>query len=226
MTTILVTGANRGIGLEFVRQYAGEDADIIACCREPANAKELKAIHGKVRVMALDVRDPASIAALKKDIADEHIDILINNAGISGPREVTPGVIDLDAWLNVFKVNSIAPFMIALALKHNLKAGKDKKLVTITSQLGSIGDSSGGYQPYRASKAAVNSIMNGLAKEWAKDGILVGLFHPGWVQTDMGGRSAPVKPADSVKGLRARIAELGAGNSGTFRDFQNRELPW
>ena len=226
MTTILVTGANRGIGLEFVKQYAAEGADVIACCREPGKATDLKAVKGKVRVMALDVGDPASVAALKKDLGDQGIDVLINNAGVSGPRNATPGTLDMEAWLNVFRVNSIAPFMLALALKNNLRAGKDKKLVTITSVLGSIAESGGGNQPYRASKSAVNSLMHGLSKDWAKDGILVGIFHPGWVQTDMGGSGAPVKPDESVKGLRARIAELNAAKSGTYRDYANREIPW
>ena len=226
MTTILVTGANRGIGLEFVKQYVAEGADVIACCREPAKAADLKAVRGKVRVMALDVGDPASVAALKKDLGDQGIDVLINNAGVSGPRNATPGTLDMEAWLNVFRVNSIAPFMLALALKNNLRAGKDKKLVTITSVLGSIAESDGGNQPYRASKSAVNSLMHGLSKDWAKDGILVGIFHPGWVQTDMGGSGAPVKPDESVKGLRARIAELDAAKSGTYRDYGNREIRW
>jgi NAD(P)-dependent dehydrogenase (short-subunit alcohol dehydrogenase family) len=226
MTTILITGANRGIGLEFVKQYAADGAEVIACCREPAKAGELKAVKGQVRVTALDVGDPASVEALKKDLGDAPVDILINNAGVGGPRNVTPGTLDMDAWLNVFRVNSVAPFLMALRFKANLKAGQEKKLVTITSVLGSIAESGGGNQPYRASKSAVNSLMHGAAKDWAKDGILVGIFHPGWVQTDMGGSGAPVKVEDSVKGLRARIAELNAASSGSYRDYSNRAIPW
>jgi NAD(P)-dependent dehydrogenase (short-subunit alcohol dehydrogenase family) len=226
MTTVLVTGANRGIGLEFVKQYAAEGADVIACCREPAKAAALNAIKGKVRVMALDVADPKSAEALVRDLKGDAIDILINNAGIGGFRESPRGVIDMEGWLKVFAVNSIAPVMVAVALRDNLKAGHDRKLVTITSQLGSIANHSGGVSPYHASKAAVNNFMHGLAKAWAKDGVSVGIFHPGWVQTDMGGNGAPVTPSDSVKGLSARIAELNMQNSGSFRDFQNKELPW
>ena len=176
--------------------------------------------------MALDVGDAASVAALKKDLGDGAIDILINNAGVSGPRDAKPGTLDVDAWLNVFRINSVAPMLVALALKDNLKKGHDKKLVTITSVLGSIAEDSGGMQPYRATKAAVNSLMHSLSKEWAKDEIAVGIFHPGWVQTDMGGSSAPTKKQDSVKGLRARIAELSMKSTGTYRDFENREIPW
>jgi NAD(P)-dependent dehydrogenase (short-subunit alcohol dehydrogenase family) len=226
MTTVLVTGANRGIGLEFVKQYAAEGADVIACCREPAKATELKGIKGKVRVLPLAVDDPESIAALKRELDDRPIDIAINNAGISGPRERMGSAIPSGKWVEVFAVNSVAPVAVAAALHDNLKKGHDKKLVTITSQLGSIANHGGGAQPYHASKAAVNSFMHGLSKEWAKDDIAIGIFHPGWVQTDMGGKSAPVTPEQSVKGLRARIAELNRANSGTFRDYANHELPW
>ena len=224
MTIILITGANRGIGLEFVKQYAAEGAEVIACCREPGKASDLKAIKG-VRVMTLDVGDAASVNALAKDLRDTPLDIVINNAGVASPKS-KDGSIDVDAWLATFRVNSVAPALVANALKSNLMKGKDKKLVTITSQLGSIANDSGGFQPYSATKAAVNSLMHSLAKNWAKDGIAVGIFHPGWVQTDMGGSAAPTKPHESVKGLRARIAELDMKKSGTYRDFENRELPW
>jgi NAD(P)-dependent dehydrogenase (short-subunit alcohol dehydrogenase family) len=226
MTTVLVTGANRGIGLEFVKQYAAEGADVIACCREPAKAEELKAVGGGVRVMALAVDSPKSVEELKRALGDSAIDILINNAGISGPREITAGIIPFERWVDVFAVNSVAPVMVSTVFHDNLKKGREKKLVTITSQLGSIANHGGGALPYHASKAAVNSFMHGLSKEWAKDGIAVGIFHPGWVQTDMGGKSAPVTPEQSVQGLRQRINELNSANSGTFRDYANHELPW
>ncbi len=224
MTTILITGANRGIGLEFVKQYVAEGADVIACCREPAKAYALKAIGGKV--MALDVADAESVAALKNELGDTPIDILINNAGVGGPRERAKGIIDAEGWLKIFATNSIAPVMVAMALHENLKFGRDKKLVTITSQLGSIANHSGGAFPYHASKAAVNSFMRGLSKEWAKDEIAVGIFHPGWVQTDMGGAGAPLTPAQSVTGLRARIAELSPKSSGAYRDYAGKEIAW
>lgn len=229
MTTVLVTGANRGLGLEFVKQYAADGAEVIACCREPAKAAALDTLAKsgtRVRVMALDVRDPKSVQALKAALGDTPIDIVINNAGISGPRGRTEGDFPFDANLQVFAVNSLAPVMVAYALRDNLKAGKDKKLVTITSQLGSITNHGGGASTYNASKAAVNSFMHGLSKSWAKDGIRVGIFHPGWVSTDMGGASAPVTPQQSVSGLRARIADLSEKTSGRFVDFQGKELPW
>jgi NAD(P)-dependent dehydrogenase (short-subunit alcohol dehydrogenase family) len=228
MTTILVTGANRGIGLEFVKQYAAEGAEVIACCREPDKADALNALvksARNVRVAALDVADAASVKSLKADLGDAPIDILINNAGV-GSRDSAKGLIDSEAWLKIFAVNSIAPVAVASALYENLKAGSDKKLVTITSQLGSIAQHGGGAFPYHASKAAVNSFMVGFARAWAKDGIAVGIFHPGWVQTDMGGAGAPVTPTQSVTGLRARIAELNAKNSGAYRDYAGKEIAW
>lgn len=226
MTTVLITGANRGIGLEFAKQYAAEGADVIACCRETAKADALKSIKGKVRITALTVDNSDSVAALKKELGATAIDILINNAGISGPRGKREGIIDFDAWLKTFAVNSLAPVMMAFAFEDNLKAGKQKKLVTITSQLGSITNHGGGAVAYNASKAAVNSLMHGLALAWARNGLLVGIFHPGWVKTDMGGASAPVTPQESVKGLRAQIAKLNATNSGAYLDYAGKEISW
>jgi NAD(P)-dependent dehydrogenase (short-subunit alcohol dehydrogenase family) len=224
MTTIFITGANRGIGLEFAKQYAADGAEVIACCREPGKASDLKAIKG-VQVLALDVGNEASVAALKKELGDTALDIVINNAGVSGPPKKGDNI-DVEGWLATFRTNSVAPVLVANALKSNLMKGKEKKLVTITSVLGSIAEDSGGFQPYSATKAAVNSLMHSLSKNWAKEGIVVGIFHPGWVQTDMGGSGAPVKVEQSVKGLRARIAELDAAKSGTYRDFENRQIPW
>ena len=228
MTTVLITGASRGIGLEFARQYAAEGAEVIACCRAPGKADALKALakSADVEVLPLDVTEPDSVAALKTKLAGRPIDILINNAGIGGPRNEAKGSIDFAAWVETFKTNSIAPMLVSLALRDNLKSGKLRKLVTITSMMGSIAGHGGGAYAYRASKAAVNSVMHGLSKEWAKDGIVVGIFHPGWVKTDMGGASAPVTPEQSVKGLRAQIAKLGTANSGDYRDYAGKEIAW
>ena len=230
MTTVLVTGANRGIGLEFVRQYAAAGAEIIACCRDPASAAELKAVAdasgGRVRLEKLDVVSAGDIAALKTALAGQPVDIVINNAGISGPRRQQADDIDLEGWLETFRVNTVAPVAVAQALHENLKAGAEKKLVAITSQLGSTAHNSGQRYAYRSSKAALNNAMKGLSRDWAGDGISVGIFHPGWVKTDMGGQAAPVTPEQSVAGLRQRIAELGGENSGAYRDYAGEALPW
>jgi NAD(P)-dependent dehydrogenase (short-subunit alcohol dehydrogenase family) len=228
MTTVLITGANRGIGLEFAKQYAAEGADVIACCRHPATADALNALAraAQFTVMPLDVTSPKSVAALKNALSGKPIDILINNAGVGGPRNEPHGSIDFDAWVETLKTNSVAPMLVSLALHDNLKVSKLKKLVTITSMMGSIAGHGGGAYAYRASKAAVNSVMHGLSKEWAKDGISIGIYHPGWVKTDMGGSSAPVTPQDSVKGLRAQIAKLSPANSGAYLDFHGKEIAW
>jgi len=228
MTTVLITGANRGIGLEFAKQYAAEGAHVIACCRAPNKAEALNALAktAGAEVMVLDVTSPKSVAGLKSALAGRPIDIVINNAGVGGPRNEAKGTIDFDAWVETLKTNSVAPMLVSLALHDNLKAGKLKKLITITSMMGSIANHGGGAYAYRASKAAVNSVMHGLSKDWAKDGIAVGIYHPGWVKTDMGGASAPVTPEESVKGLRAQIARLSASNSGAYLDYAGKEIAW
>ena len=230
MTTVLVTGASRGLGLEFARQYAAEGAEVIACCRDPDGAKELKSLAatsgGRVRVMQLDVASEADIAALKAALAGQPIDILINNAGISGPARQSSDDIDLEGWLETFRVNTVAPVAVAQALHGNLKAGHEKKLAAITSGLGSTANNGGQRYAYRSSKAALNNAMRGLSRDWAGDGITVGIFHPGWVRTDMGGSSAPLDAVASVAGLRQRIAELGPKNSGAYRDYAGQELAW
>lgn len=230
LVRVLVTGANRGIGLEFVRQYAAEGAEVLACCRDPEGAAELKALAeasgGKVTVLRLDVADEASIAALKAELGDRPIDIAINNAGISGKGRQSVGGLSGEDWLETLRVNAVAPMLVAQALHANLKAGTGKRLVAITSQLGSTAANGGARYYYRASKAALNNAMRGLSRDWAGEGILVGLFHPGWVQTDMGGAGAPVTVEASVRGLRQRIAELNAANSGDYRDYAGAALAW
>ena len=204
MTTVLITGANRGIGLEFAKQYAAEGAHVIACCRAPNKAEALNALAktAGAEVMVLDVTSPKSVAGLKSALAGRPIDIVINNAGVGGPRNEAKGTIDFDAWVETLKTNSVAPMLVSLALHDNLKAGKLKKLITITSMMGSIANHGGGAYAYRASKAAVNSVMHGLSKDWAKDGIVVGIYHPGWVKTDMGGEGATL---DIPTGARTSV---------------------
>jgi NAD(P)-dependent dehydrogenase (short-subunit alcohol dehydrogenase family) len=226
MTTVLITGSNRGIGLEFVRQYAANGATVIACCRTPAKADKLKAIGGIMKIFSLDVTDSASVTGLAAELKDEPIDILINNAGWYGPEKQSATESDFDGFLETFRINTVAPLRVSQALRKNLIRGKDKKLAVLTSKMGSISDSSGGSLAYRASKAALNMIMLGVAQDWAKDGIAVGILHPGWVQTDMGGPGALITVQTSVTGLCKRIAELNPANSGKFLDYQGKEIGW
>lgn len=228
MTTVMITGANRGIGFELVRLYAADGARIFSCCRNPQSADRLQSIaaksDGRVTIHQVDVTDPAEIAALKQELGSTPIDILINNAGISDGRETE--VVDYDVWEKVFRVNSIAPYRVSTAFRANLAASTEKKLATISSHLGSIAGNTGGRTAYRSSKAAVNQVMKGLAGEYRVDGITVVILHPGWVRTDMGGAQAPVSPVDSARGLKRIIADATLENTGKFIDYQGKELPW
>jgi NAD(P)-dependent dehydrogenase (short-subunit alcohol dehydrogenase family) len=224
MTTVMITGTNRGLGLEFVRQYKADGAYVIACCRHPAHADSLNRLG--VRVMELDISDPTSIAVLATTLKGSPIDILVSNAGIWGPEAQSADTCNPDAVIETLRVNAVAPFRLAQAFKSNLQAGRDRKLAVLTSKMGSISDSSGSAIAYRASKAALNMIMHTVAKDWARDGILVGILHPGWVRTDMGGPNAPLDAKTAVTGLRARIAELSAQTSGHFLDYSGKEIDW
>ncbi|HTW36811.1 MAG TPA: SDR family oxidoreductase [Rhizomicrobium sp.] len=227
---VLVTGASRGLGLEFVKQYAEEGATVFACCRDPGTSKPLRRISdesgGKVSMHPLDVADAKSVAALAKSFGDEPLDLLINNAGTYGPKQQSANDMDFDAWAETFAVNAMAPLRIAQAFHRNLKKGHGKKLITITSQMGSTAGHTGDYFAYCSSKAAVNNVMHGLALAWKGDGITVTLIHPGWVKTDMGGKNAPLEPHESIAGMRRVIARLTSGDSGKFLDYRGHELPW
>lgn len=223
MATVLVTGANRGLGLEFVRQYAADGWTVIACCRKPAEAKELKKLAGSIEVETLDVGVDAEIAALAKRLKGRAIDLLINNAGVYGPRSGT----DTTAWLGVFRVNSIAPFHLAHALADNVAKSEQKRIVSISSAMGSIGgNGSAGDYVYRSSKAALNMTMKGLSNELRDRGVIVAVLSPGWVKTDMGGRGAPLEAKDSIASLRRVIAGLKAKDGGKFFSHDGKSIAW
>ncbi|OSI73182.1 SDR family oxidoreductase [Bradyrhizobium canariense] len=239
MTRVLITGANRGIGLALARQYSAGGAEVIACCRNPSTANALNELvassGGQVRVIELDVADDASIASLKRAIGDLPIDVLINNAGINGtPKAQSAERIDVDGWMTTMRINALAPVLIAQALRDNLLRGSQKKLVAISSDYASTGTNYGSSREryaYRASKAALNNGMRGLARDWAEDGILVGILYPGWVRTDMGGERASASPKSisaehSALCLTRRIAELAPASSGAFLDYNGETLDW
>jgi NAD(P)-dependent dehydrogenase (short-subunit alcohol dehydrogenase family) len=226
MATILITGASRGLGLEFVRQYAADGDRVIAACRDPSAATALKAVTGDVRVVGLDVADGGSIRALADGLANEPIDILLNNAGVYGKAQ-SLGKMDYAAWEDVFRVNTIGPMHLTDALVPRIAAGKRKIVAAVTSLMGSISDnSSGGYYAYRSSKAALNAVFKSLAIDLKPRGITAVVLHPGWVKTDMGGENAPLEAPESVRGMRAVLARLTNADTGRFFDYQGRELPW
>ena len=220
MSTVLITGANRGLGLELARQYAADGWKVIATARQPGAAEALNRLDVDVR--PLDAADPASIAALVASLKGRPIDLLIANAGVLGPRQPEP-----EGWAETLRTNSIGPTLLALALKENVAASSERKMAAITSQMGSIADNgSGGSIAYRSSKAALNAAWRSLSIDWRKDGILVALLHPGWVQTDMGGAHAKITVRTSVSGMKRVLADITPDRSGSFLTYDGRELPW
>ena len=230
MASVLITGANRGIGLEFARSFADDGWQVHACCRNPDRAKELKELKagtvGVVSVHKLDVTDGLKVASLARALADEPLDILINNAGVYGPRTGF-GETDYDRWLPVMAANVLAPMRMAERFVEHVAAGERKLIVNISSRMGSMADNGrGGSYIYRSSKAALNAVVKSLSLDLAARGIAVVAFHPGWVRTDMGGPSAAISAAESVEGMRAAIDTLGPGDSGAFLNYDGSSLPW
>jgi NAD(P)-dependent dehydrogenase (short-subunit alcohol dehydrogenase family) len=217
MPSALITGANRGLGLEFVRQYLADGWQVYAACRDPTSASELRRIgdeyHDTLSMLAMDVTDPASIDAAASELDGQSIDLLLNNAGI-GPRGQTTGNIDYDAWKEVFDVNTLGPMRAAEAFIEHVARGDRKLIVTLTSGMGSIADNtSGGSILYRSSKAAVNMVMRSLAIDLAPRGVTCVVINPGWVRTDMGGPNATLEPYESISRMRRLIGPSSPANS-------------
>jgi NAD(P)-dependent dehydrogenase (short-subunit alcohol dehydrogenase family) len=230
MSTVLITGANRGLGLEFTRQYAAAGWQVIACCRNPAQAEALNAIaHGnpQVQVQALDVAELTAIDALAHKLHGVPIDLIINNAGIYPDRQGGFGQIDYDAWMSAFLVNTMAPLKVVEAFISNLERGNGKLIATVSSKMGSLDDNtSGGCYLYRSSKSAVNMVMKSLSLDLAARGIRAVVLHPGWVQTDMGGPNAWITPEESVSGMRRVLENVTGKQSGHFLSYDGSEIPW
>ena len=227
MPSVLITGANRGLGLEFTRQYAADGWRVFAACRDPAGARDLAAVEGDVSAETLDVDDGPQVAALANKLSGQPIDVLINNAGIYGPKGVTRDTVVYDAWGQVFRTNAMSPLAVSAAFAANVAQGGQKKIITLSSIMGSIAenDSSGDFI-YRSSKAAVNAVMKSLAGDLKSEGITVVVLHPGWVRTDMGGPDAAIEAPESVTGMRAVIAGLKESDSGRFLNYDGTEIPW
>lgn len=227
MPTILITGANRGIGLELTRQYAEEGWEVLACVRDPKKARILNMLDGDITVFPLDVSDDKSIAKLAKDLKNKAIDLLINNAGIFGEGPQNFGDSNTKGWLRTFHVNCIGPIHVLEALLPNLVKGKMKIAATISSLMGSVSDlQSGGNYAYRSSKSAVNMAMSIAARDLKDKGITVILLNPGWVQTDMGGPTAPLVVEDSATGLRKVLKKVKPTDSGKFLNYDGKKLQW
>lgn len=219
MQTTLITGANKGIGLQICAQLKARGEDVIAVCRTPS--PELAGLGVRI-IDGIDVTDAESISRLKSEIAGQRIDVLVNNAGIM--KGDSFGSLDYEAMLEQFRVNALGPLRVTEALANNLEEGS--KVVIITSRVGSIADNgSGGYYGYRASKTAVNQIGTNLKHELMPRGIAVGLLHPGMVATELTGGQG-ISPIDSARGIIERIDALNIENSGGFWHAEGYELPW
>ena len=239
MSTVLITGAGRGLGLEFVRQYGADGWTVIATARDPDRSTELgrltRAAAGRVQVHALDVADHAAIEALGTRLKGVAIDVLINNAGTMGAQSFAGqglmaqrfGKSDFDDWAYTFRVNALGPMKMAETFVDNVATSAQKKIVALSSLIASIGSNNlGGLYAYRSTKVAVNAIMKSLALDLARRGIIAVPLHPGWAATAMGGPNAPVRPQHSVAGLRQVIAGLTPEKSGRFWQWDGKELPW
>jgi len=222
--TYVVTGANRGIGLAFARELSRRGEVVIATARNPAKARELADL--KVRVETLDVADTKSLSALRRTLAGQPIDVLVNNAGIgkAGPGIEQLSLEDLEIH---FRVNAIGPVALTQALLPNLRAARRRTVVNLSSGLGSIsGNKDGGWYAYRASKAALNQLTRTMAAELAGESFICIAISPGWVQTDMGGSGATLSPEQSVAAMLKVIDRLRPADTGRFLDHRGKDVPW
>ena len=232
MYTTLITGANRGIGLELARQYAADGWRVVTCCRHPGKSDALKKLAtqhpGLVEIHPLDVTDLAQIDRMSATLANESIDLLMNNAGVYPDDEFKGfGHVDYAKWMHAFQVNTMAPLKMAEAFVKQVARSKLKIIATISSMMGSIDDNgSGGAYLYRSSKTAVNMVNKSLSLDLKSEGITAVVFNPGWVLTDMGGPNAMIPVEQSVDGLRAVIGKLTQADSGKFFDYDGKEIAW
>jgi len=232
MKTTLITGASRGIGLEFSRQFAADGWCVLACSRVPEKSDELNRLAAQypdlVQVLALDVADHVQIERLAQDQAEVSIDLLINNAGIYPDSDKKGfGHTDYAEWVQAFRINTMAPLKMAESFATQISRSKQKTIVTITSKMGSIADNgSGGSYLYRSSKAALNMVVKSLAIDLKPLGVTAVVFHPGWVKTDMGGPNAMITTEQSVSGIRQVISRLTIADSGKFFAYDGQVIPW
>ncbi|MDP3590095.1 MAG: SDR family oxidoreductase [Methylobacter sp.] len=231
MATVLITGANRGLGLEFCRQYAEQDWHVIACARNPDDAFDLNKLagrHSNIQLETLDVSEFEQIDALSEKLAAQPIDVLINNAGIYADNKNNGfGQLDYQAWIQSLVVNTEAPVKMAEAFLPQIKKSDKKLIVNISSLMGSMADNdSGGSIFYRSSKAALNAAMKSLAIEFKDQSVGVLIFHPGWVKTDMGGPNGLINADQSITGMRALIENFSLDQSGSFVKYDGTAMPW
>lgn len=228
---ILITGANRGIGLEMVKYAAEQGWRVFACCRNPHNAQQLfniaKLSNGQISVHIADMMELSTLQALSYELRNDPIDILVNNAGIYGPDKNTFGAVDVEGWLQAFQVNSIAPLKMVEALAEQLNMGRRKIVACMSSKMGSMQDNGyGNSYIYRSSKAALNAVVKSLSIDLKDRQVISVALHPGWVKTDMGGPDAEISTRESVERLFATLSGLTLNDSGRFIDIDGSDIPW
>ena len=230
MTSVLVTGSNRGIGLEWCCQYAGAGWRVFATCRHPETADalhDLARAHSGLSVHRLDVTRPESVYALRAELQHETIDVLINNAGIYLEKYAPTAALRYDEWQQTLEVNTLGPLRVSEALLERVAHSQRKLVVALSSHMGSIAEiSAPGDTYYRSSKAALNAAMKGFSLSLRERGIGVLLLHPGWVKTRMGGQDAPLTAAESVAGMRTLVDAFSLDQSGRFLRYNGTEIPW
>lgn len=231
MKAILITGANRGLGLAFVQYYLGNGWHVLACCRQPAQATVLNQLKiqypNQLQLFPLDVTSKEKVDQLANKLKDIDIDILLNNAGVWGPKETALGTINDDDWQTIFATNTLAPLFIAQAFAKQVANSQLKIMASISSNLASIGgNNEGDIYLYRSSKAALNAIVKSLSVDLKSEGITVVALHPGWVKTDMGGEGASLEPAESAARLSQVLDTLNITQTGQFISHEGNELSW
>lgn len=230
MSTILITGSARGIGYELAKQYAEAGWRVFATTRSPEKADQLNALASTMEnltVHRMDVGDSSSVSAIKAELGDQPIDVLLNNAGVWGGLETqTFQNMDYDNWVFEFNVMAMGPFRVIQTFLPNVLAGQQKKVVTLSSQVAAhVYDHLIGYS-YASVKAAVNRLMTGLATELKEQGVIVVPMHPGWVKTDMAGDVADIEPSESALGVREVIDKMTMADTGTFLKWTGDIHPW
>ena len=230
-STYFITGCNRGLGLEFVRQLLARGQRVIATCRDIATSTDLTALtlkhSGHLSLVEMDVSDEASMREAVALLNDEAIDVFINNAGMYGPRDANFGNVDGPAMAEVLYTNAVAPVLLTQLLIDNVRKGSGKKLVYVSSKMGSIADNGrGGSYIYRSSKTALNSVVKSLALDLAPEGIATATLHPGWVRTDMGGPNGLIDAPESVSGMLNVIDGLSVANTGQFFSYDGSTIAW
>ncbi len=230
MPTLLITGANRGIGLELCKQYLDQGWEVHACCRKPEKASQLNKLANKnkqLHVHELEVTNEKQMDALKKTLKDKPIDILLNNAGVHALGASQFGKTDNKAWEEAVAVNLLAPMKMMEHFVNNVAISDKKIIASISSKMGSIEDnSSGGSYAYRATKAALNAVMVSAAHDLRHLGIIALILHPGWVRTDMGGPNGEISVKESARNLRKILDECTLEDSGKFFDIDGAIIPW